>query len=94
LIAIKESAQIPFAERLKGFDEALRNASISAEQYKDIESQIRLVKAQLAQMQKEAQELRAQDAEVFNQLTTEQGRWSDFNSRLDDLERMLPPSQR
>jgi chromosome segregation ATPase len=94
LIAIKESAQIPFAERLKGFDEALRSASISAEQYKDIESQIRLVKAQIAQMQKEARELRAQDAELSNQLTTEQGRWSDFNSRLDDLERMLPASQR
>ena len=38
-------------------------------------------------------ELRAHESEVSTQLTSEERRWLDFNSRLDDLERSLPPSK-
>src|SRR5688500_5025833 len=33
--------------------------------------------------------LRAQENDILNSLATEQGRWTDFNSRLDELERTL-----
>ena len=36
------------------------------------------------------QQLRAQEAEVIANLAAEQGRWNDFNARLDELERSLP----
>jgi DNA repair exonuclease SbcCD ATPase subunit len=38
-------------------------------------------------------ELRAHETEVSTQLTGEERRWHDFNSRLDDLERSLPPGK-
>src|SRR6185436_15711270 len=38
-------------------------------------------------------ELRAHETEVSTQLTSEERRWHDFNSRLDDLENSLPPGK-
>jgi hypothetical protein len=36
------------------------------------------------------QRLRSEEADVQSLLAAEQGRWSDFNARLDELERALP----
>ena len=94
LVGIKESGQIPMKGQLKGLEDSIRSANVSVEQQRDIETQIPMIKAQIAQMQKEAQELRVQETELSNQLTTEQGRWLDFNSRLDEMERLLPASPR
>jgi hypothetical protein len=44
-------------------------------------------RAQLAMMQQEAERLRAEEARLLNQLTTEQQRWTEFSARLDALER-------
>jgi hypothetical protein len=93
-VGIKDSAQIHFKEQLKGYEDLLRSGNISVEQRREIEEEGPALKARLAQMQKEAQELRAQETELSNQLTTEQGRWLDFNSRLDEMERLLPASRR
>jgi hypothetical protein len=41
----------------------------------------------LAQFQRRAQELSLRESELMNQLATEQSRWTDFNDRLDALER-------
>jgi len=38
-------------------------------------------------------ELRAHESDVSARLTSEERRWSDFNSRLDDLEGALPPAK-
>ena len=38
-------------------------------------------------------QLRDQESEVSTLLTSEERRWLDFNSRLDDLEHSLPPSK-
>ena len=38
-------------------------------------------------------QLRAHETEVSTLLAGEERRWSDFNTRLDDLERSLPPSK-
>jgi len=38
-------------------------------------------------------ELRAHESDVSTRLTSEERRWSDFNSRLDDLEGSLPPAK-
>jgi exonuclease VII large subunit len=47
------------------------------------------VKAQMGQTQRREQELRAQQTELVSAVNDEQGRWVDFNGRLDELERSL-----
>jgi hypothetical protein len=94
LVGIKESGQIPKKEQVKQLEDEIRRANVSVEQQRDIETQITMLKAQIALMQKEVQDLRAQEIELSNQLTAEQGRWLDFNSRLDEMERLLPASRR
>ena len=59
------------------------------------DDQIRALKLQLEQVQKREQDLRAQEAASSGALAAEQAKWTDFNSRLDALERTLPgPAQR
>ncbi len=73
------------ATLLKSLEDPSRSVNLVPEQQKDIE----MMKAQLAQTQREEQQLRMQETELSNQLTAEQGRWIDFNARLDELERQL-----
>lgn len=47
------------------------------------------VKDRLVREQRFEQELRYKEGELANTLAAEQNRWSDFNSRLDELERAL-----
>jgi|KBSSwiStaDraftv2_1062776.scaffolds.fasta_scaffold189081_3 chromosome segregation ATPase len=47
-------------------------------------------KAELEQKQRREQTLRAQESELLNVVNDEQTRWTDFNERLDALERSLP----
>lgn len=93
-IGVHESGQIPMTEQLKNMEDALRSGNIPSEEQAVIDRQIPLLKAQLAQVQREEQQLRLQETDVSTQLTTEQGRWQDFNSRLDELENQLPVSPR
>jgi hypothetical protein len=46
-------------------------------------------KRQLSGQQKMEQQLRARESDLLNTVATEQALWSDFNARLDDLERAL-----
>jgi hypothetical protein len=43
----------------------------------------------LLREQRTESELRNREVELLTTLATEQNRWADFNSRLDDLERAL-----
>ncbi len=47
------------------------------------------MKRQLADQHAREQQLRAQERDLENALSAEQARWSEFNSRLDELERAL-----
>jgi hypothetical protein len=46
-------------------------------------------KRQLSGQQKMEQQLRARESDLLNTVATEQALWSDFNARLDELERAL-----
>lgn len=76
--------------RLNGFEAALAAHTIPSDQVKDIEAEVAADRANLAPFRAREQQLRNQAAEVTSLLTAEQNRWSDFNGRLDDLERSLP----
>jgi chromosome segregation ATPase len=60
------------------------------EEQRQMAMMLETMKVQIAQQQAAEQSLRAEEGELLNALSTEQARWSDFNSRLDELERSLP----
>ena len=46
--------------------------------------------SRLSRERQREDDLRYRESELLSMLVTEQGRWIEFNSRLDDLERALP----
>jgi DNA repair exonuclease SbcCD ATPase subunit len=70
---------------LRATDEKMRKAfeDQQAEAKRQLERQSRLV-----------QELRTRENEAAQAVSTEQGRWTDVNARLDELERFLGPLPR
>jgi hypothetical protein len=61
----------------------------SGDDQKECEAQLVTMKATTATHQAREQQLRSQEAELMQAIAAEQGRWSDFSSRLDELERAL-----
>jgi chromosome segregation ATPase len=76
--------------RIKNFENAVAARTAPADQLRDMENNIASEKGNLRPLQAREQQLRSQAGEVENLLTAEQNRWSEFNGRLDDLERSLP----
>ena len=76
--------------------ESLRSgrSTLPATQVENVRSEIAFqlgaLRSDLQAAQAQEQALRAEEAEISNGLTLEQGRWSDFNARLDEIERALP----
>lgn len=92
-LASTERALVPMTTRLKHAHEE-PPAEVSAEQRRDMEQHRQFLKAQLEQMRKLEQGLRGQEASLSAHLAESQSRWSEFNERLDELERMLPTRPR
>jgi hypothetical protein len=84
-------AQMGTAEaetRLQATTEDLRNAT-APEVRQAAEGAITAMKQEVARLQTRAQQMRTDEAGALDALTTEQHRWSDFNQRLEALEREL-----
>lgn len=73
------------------FDQMARSCEdgIPPEERKACESQIATMKATAASHAAREQQLRLQEQDLSQAIATEQGRWADFSSRLDELERAL-----
>jgi peptidoglycan hydrolase CwlO-like protein len=54
-----------------------------------VEQQLRNMKAQQPLVAADIQRLQAEEATISQQIAAEQGRWSDINQRLEELERAL-----
>jgi hypothetical protein len=52
------------------------------------------IKQRLAAQSRLETQLRSRESEAAQALSTEQGRWTDLNARLDELERLLAPVPR
>jgi uncharacterized coiled-coil protein SlyX len=76
-LANAQMALVPFMDQVKQAKEA----------GKEIDG---FFKPLLEVMQRNERELRNQEAELAGLVSTEQGRWDDFNARVDELERSLP----
>ena len=73
--------------QLKRIEEALQSPNTPQPQRKELEQDAGHFRSMLAQHQREEQRLRSQESELAGALAAEQGRWLDFNARLDELER-------
>lgn len=78
-IATIEQGRAALAAQLKAFDE------MSEEEQKAFEP----LKAIVEQGQQREQQLRTQEAALAAQLAAEQSRWTEFNERLDAVEKEL-----
>jgi predicted nucleic acid-binding Zn-ribbon protein len=83
----------PITSQLESMEQALRGTHPPGER-SQIEHQIATMKSQIEAMDRRRQEMTAEEAFLSQQLATEQGRWSDFNERLEQLERSLTPPDR
>ncbi len=56
---------------------------------RDCELNVTIRKQQLAEQETREQQLRTHESDLANALSAEQARWSDFNTRLDELEQAV-----
>ena len=82
-----EKSQAVLAAQVKQFESP--GAQVPAEQRRDMEGMVGMLRGQLQAGQATQAALRAEHDSLLNALSTEQSRWSDFNNRLDELERSL-----
>jgi chromosome segregation ATPase len=83
-----EGATQETARKISEVEEALRE-SHPAPQVRELEQQLAAMKAQNGMAATAYQRLTAEEAAVAAELATEQGRWSEINQRLEELERTL-----
>ena len=85
----KESEKAMELKRFEGFG-AEPGSLFSSDERQAIAERIPQLKEELAQIRGHLLRLRAQETEFADLLASEQTRWVEFNSRLDELERSLP----
>ena len=77
-------------DHLKQFESAIADGTLpQGLRREDAEAELASQRRALSQKRAREAQLRNQAAEVAGLIATEQNRWSDFNNRLDDLERSL-----
>lgn len=76
-------------QRIATMEEALKTMTEPA-QVRDIEQELRAMKQlRLPGLTAEVQRLQVEESNVAQEIAAEQGRWTDINQRLEDLERAL-----
>ena len=71
------------------FEKTFENKDAPAESRNQFDEMLKGFKGQLATFEKRRLDLANEESLLMQQVATDQGRWSDFNSQLDDLERTL-----
>jgi chromosome segregation ATPase len=75
--------------RVASLETELKTRSIPAEEREMMENHLIDLKRSLASPLAEVQRLTAEEGSLVNEIASEQGRWADFNQRLEELERAL-----
>jgi chromosome segregation ATPase len=74
--------------RQKQIEDRLRG-QLAGEIRQQLEEEQAAIKGPLARTRQRSQDLLAQESALSGQLASEQSRWVDFNSRLDEIEREI-----
>jgi len=84
-----EAPTAQFEQRYQKLEELLRSPSTTPEQRRALEQEFESMKLVRADMRQRLQRLVNQETALSSQLATEQSRWTDFNDRLDQIEREI-----
>ena len=87
-LADAERQRTMFAAQLKQFETP--GAQVPADERRHLDDALGGLKAQFEAVRASEATLRTEHDTLLTAMSTEQSRWNDFNSRLDDLERSLP----
>ena len=77
------------SNRLTELESAASNSSHTPEELRAIQDSLAHYKRETARLEAERVRLAAEEAEAAEQLSLEQGRWSELNRQVDELERLL-----
>jgi chromosome segregation ATPase len=85
--AVRERVEIQ--TRMKNIQGAMQDTS--PQMRAQVEGALKADASRLSERLQAEEQLRAQETDINAMIASEQGRWQDFNGRLDDLERSLLP---
>jgi predicted nucleic acid-binding Zn-ribbon protein len=85
----REAATIQ--ERMRNAERAIAGTNVTAEEREQLTLMLPGLKREAAAAAVEVQRLQAEEAQLQQQITAEQGRWSDINNALEELERAFGP---
>ena len=71
------------------FETAIKANATPREEREQVEHMLIMFKTQMASATAEVQRLTAEETTVASEIATEQARWTEFNQRLEELERTL-----
>lgn len=78
----------PLERKLKDLEETMRGFP-NSEGLPEFEKALTQLKGELARRRTEVQRLTAEESALAQDISAEQNRWTDFNQRLEELERAL-----
>jgi len=75
---------------VKAFEDGtlLREVADPAER-RELENHVKAMKGEMLRVDRDIQRLQGEEASLLQDITAEQGRWTDINQRLEELERSL-----
>jgi len=76
------------ASQMRRFNGA-ETTKLGPEERRQLELMLEEQKTQLVVQERTLQQMQAEENDALSALAQEQGRWNDFNARLDELERSL-----
>ena len=79
------------AERAKRFEDAATDSRLPDDEVRGIQQELEAAKREWAALEAERVRLVADESGAAALLAQEQGRWSDLNRQLEELERALAP---
>jgi hypothetical protein len=77
------------ADRLKDFEALGDNSARKPEEIEDMKDMLAMMRRESVRLEAERVRLTGEEAEAASVLNLEQGRWSDLNRQLEELERAL-----
>jgi chromosome segregation ATPase len=75
--------------QLAQFESVLKSNAAPREEREQVEHMLVMFKANMTNASAEVQRLTAEETTVAGEIATEQARWTEFNQRLEELERAL-----
>ncbi len=82
---------VEMQRQVKFFDKSASSATAPADEREHMVRNADDWKAKLATVDKRRQDLASEESMLAQQIAADQGRWSDVNGQLDELERSLTP---